>query len=84
MRKSEDKGTTRRGRVNKNGQKNLGRTEPPRAGTDHGQYIYIMKCARCGKNYGANGSDIFQRKCPFCQGGKPGLKLRADEIIKTI
>lgn len=79
-----DKGTTRVGYKNRNGQKNLGRTVPPRAGNDYGQYVYIMRCLKCGKNYGANGSDIFQRKCPFHQGGKPGLKLFAGEMSKTI
>jgi hypothetical protein len=29
----------------------------------------------CGREYGANGSDIFQRKCPNCQGGTSGLPL---------
>ena len=43
------------------------------AGTDHGQYVYVLRCGACGHEYGANGSDIFQRRCPRCQGGKPGL-----------
>jgi hypothetical protein len=29
----------------------------------------------CGHKYGSNGSDNFQRKCPSCQGGAPGLTL---------
>ncbi len=44
------------------------------AGTDHGQYIYVLQCSHCGHQYGANGSDIFQRRCPACQHGKPGLR----------
>jgi hypothetical protein len=30
---------------------------------------------RCGHVYGANGSDIWLRKCPYCQGGAEGLPL---------
>jgi hypothetical protein len=45
------------------------------AGTDRGQVSYRMLCmqASCGLAYGANGTDVFQRKCPHCQGGAPGL-----------
>ena len=64
-----------RGRINRNGQRNLGRFEPLQKGTDHCQYIYIMQCTKCGNIYGANGSDVFQRKCPQCQNGCPGLLL---------
>jgi len=84
MTKRENKETTRVGYVNKNKQVNLGRTKPPRAGSDHGQYVYVIRCMKCRKNYGANGSDIFERKCPYHQGGKLGLKLLASEIHKTI
>jgi hypothetical protein len=75
MRKRANKGTTRAGYINENRQKNLGRVEPRRAGTDHDQYIYVMNCTRCGIIYGSNGSDIFQRKCPKCQRGAKGPKL---------
>ena len=43
------------------------------AGTDHGQYVYVLRCGECGHEYGANASDIFQRRCPLCQRGRPGL-----------
>lgn len=43
------------------------------AGTDHGQYVYVLRCIKCEIEYGANGSDIFQRRCPKCQGGRSGL-----------
>ena len=82
MTKRVDKGTTRAGYINRNSQKNLGRTEPPRRGNDYGQYVYVMRCLKCASNYGANGSDIFHRKCPYCQSGQPGLKLLPDEIKK--
>ena len=66
-----DRGTTRIGFVNRNGQVNVRATDLP--GNDHLQKIYVLRCAHCGHEYGANGSDIFQRKCPHCQGGAAGL-----------
>lgn len=42
-------------------------------GTDHNQYVYQLACSHCGHVYGANGSDIHERKCPKCQGGRPGI-----------
>lgn len=71
--------TTDTGYLNPNRQLNLGRTEPRRAGSDHLQYIYILKCQLCSRNYGANGSDIARRNCPFCQKGAPGLPLLPEE-----
>ncbi len=70
------KGTTRPGYINENGQKNLGLVLPNQIGTDNEQYVYVMNCTRCGLVYGANGSDIFQRKCPGCQKGTKGPKLK--------
>ncbi len=63
------------GCINKNKQKNLGRVEPKQAGTDNEQYVYVMNCTKCGCIYSSNGSDIFQRKCPKCQGGNKGPRL---------
>lgn len=57
------------GYLNKNNQKNLGRTEEK--GTDHGQWFYSMECQKCKFKYKANGTDIWLRKCPNCQGGQP-------------
>lgn len=59
--------TTDIGYTNDNHQTNLGRTE--QVGTDHMQYLYHMRCEKCGHEYFANGTDIFQKKCPACQGG---------------
>jgi len=42
-------------------------------GTDHCQTAYKLECLDCGEIYGANGSDIFQRKCPRCQNGAAGI-----------
>ena len=58
--------TTEIGYVNKNKQKCYGQRGV--AGTDYGQLAYRMECLKCGYVYGANGSDIFERKCPKCQG----------------
>jgi hypothetical protein len=68
-----DKGTNEIGFRNRNGQETVRATGVP--GTDHLQYVYVLQCKRelCGEIYGANGSDIHQRKCPACQGGRPGL-----------
>ncbi len=63
--------TTKIGYINKNNQQNLGRSN--KLGNDHMQYSYKMKCLICNHEYGSNGSDIFQRKCPNCGGGKPGI-----------
>ena len=63
--------TTVVGYINKNNQKNLGRTDL--AGTDHNQWLYLMKCLNCNSEHYANGSDIHHKKCPECQGGKRTL-----------
>ena len=65
--------TTTPGHVNKNGQQVLRRTD--HLGNDHNQRVYALSCGACGHEYGANGSDIWLRRCPACQGGAPGLGL---------
>ena len=64
-------GTTEPGYRNRNGQTVVRRTDIP--GNDHNQVVYELECGACGHRYGANGSDIWQRKCPKCGGGMPGL-----------
>ncbi|SDA48182.1 hypothetical protein [Sinorhizobium sp. NFACC03] len=63
------------GDVNRNNQRLVEKTE--HAGNDHNQRIWVVQCQadieNCGHVYGVNGSDFFQRKCPACQGGLPGL-----------
>ncbi|EMB2829786.1 TPA: hypothetical protein ACKQCK_000422 [Stenotrophomonas maltophilia] len=71
----QDKGTTRIGFTNRNQQQNIGATGL--SGTDYGQSIYVLRCGLCHATYGANGSDIHLRKCPTCQGGRPGLPFDA-------
>jgi hypothetical protein len=65
------KGTTVPGYRNKNCQVTVRATGQP--GTDHLQKIYVLRCENCELEYGANGGDIFQRRCPRCGGGRPGL-----------
>jgi hypothetical protein len=67
------KGTTEPGYENPNGQTVVRNTGQP--GTDFGQHVYELRCKPCGHIYGANGSDIHERKCPMCQGGRPGIPL---------
>ena len=69
VRKGRIMKSTEKGFVNKNNQRNEGCTHE--AGTDYGQKFYYMACLHCGHHYFANGTDIWQRKCPNCQGGKP-------------
>lgn len=57
--------TTEVGYINKNNQRNNGRTDIP--GTDFGQWFYDMECLDCGHKYHANGSNIYEKKCPNCQ-----------------
>jgi len=40
---------------------------------DHGQYVYVLRCRTCGHEYGANGSDIWLRRCLNHDRGAPGL-----------
>jgi hypothetical protein len=65
--------TTQKGYINRNNQKNLGTCG--HSGTDHNALVYNLECLDCGHAYGANGTDVFQRKCPECQNGKPGIKI---------
>ena len=65
--------TTQIGYVNRNKQ----RCEGTRgvAGTDHGALAYKMVCLNgvCKHVYGSNGTQVFERKCPKCQNGLPGI-----------
>lgn len=66
-------GTTSPGYRNRNSQVVVRRTGLP--GNDHNQRVYVLRCDRCMHRYGANGSDIWQRRCPRCDGGRPGLSI---------
>lgn len=64
---------TQPGFTNRNNQHVITGTDIP--GTDHNQVVYILSCLSRGQRYGANGSDIFQRRCPTCGQGRPGLPI---------
>ena len=66
-------GTTEPGYRNRNDQVVVRRTDLP--GNDHNQRVYVLECGRCQHRYGANGSDIWQRRCPRYGGGRPGLSI---------
>jgi hypothetical protein len=53
------------GYLNPNGQQCCGHCGVQ--GTDHLQYAYKVDCTICGYVYGANGSDMHERKCPECR-----------------
>lgn len=65
------KGTTEIGYVNRNRQVVVRKTDLP--GNDHNQVVYVLRCGVCDHEYGANGSDIFQRRCPKHDSGAKGL-----------
>lgn len=72
------KGTTEIGFVNRNGQVVIRNTKKP--GTDYGATIIQLGCSVCGHVYGANSTDVFERKCPEHprnkrDKGKPGLEF---------
>jgi hypothetical protein len=39
------------------------------AGTNPYQRVFFLRCGDCGHEYGAEGCDIHDRRCPRCQGG---------------
>jgi hypothetical protein len=56
---------------NKEGQQVIRKTE--RNGTVPGQRVFILHCTVCDHEYGVDGCDIYDRLCPKCQDGPPGL-----------
>jgi hypothetical protein len=72
------KGTTKVGYENRNGQIVVRATD--KLGTDFGQKVYVLRCRYCAKEYGANGTDIHSRRCPYDKHGdsklgRPGLEF---------
>jgi len=67
--------TTVIGYINRNNQKCLGTRGV--LGNGHGALSYKLYClnGNCGHKYGANGTDVFLRKCPKCQSGRPGINF---------
>jgi len=41
--------------------------------TNHRDRVYVLRCGHCGNEYAANGAEVWERLCPFCQGGTAGL-----------
>ena len=75
--------TAKEGCTNRNQQRNLGVTDPLRRGNNPSQWLYVMHCLLCGgENYGSNGGDVWERKCPHCQGGAKGPELTAAELAR--
>ena len=66
------------GETNQNGQLLVCKTPIP-SPNFRGQKVWIMECVKrkCGHWYGANGCDAHERKCPNCDGGRPGFRLFA-------
>jgi hypothetical protein len=56
---------------NRDGQEVIRKTE--REGSTPGQRIFILHCTVCDYEYGTEGSEIYDRLCPKCQDGAPGL-----------
>jgi PHP family Zn ribbon phosphoesterase len=73
--------TTQPGFINRNAQRVIRDTGLP--GTDPGQTAYVLECEQCQHRYAANGSDIFERRCPKCQSGKSGIAIAAAELLKN-
>ena len=80
MSSRSDQVTTEPGFVNRNAQRVIRATGLP--GTDHLQTAYVLECEQCQHRYAANGSDIFERRCPKCQTGKPGIPINAAQLLK--
>ncbi len=58
---------------NRDGQQVIRKTE--REGSAPGQRVFILHCTVCDHEYGADGCDIYDRLCPKCQDGPPGLPI---------
>jgi hypothetical protein len=71
-RKTAAKGTTAIGYVNRHDQTVIRRTDLQ--GNDHNQRVYVLRCT-AGHEYGANGSDIHLRVCPYCKPEAGGRDL---------
>lgn len=44
-------------------------------GTDNMQYVIVVRCLKCKQEYGTNGTNFFQCKCPHCMGGKSSISF---------
>jgi hypothetical protein len=53
------------GEANDNRQELVRKTNDPST-THPFAKIWVMKCQRCGREYGSNSCDAHIRRCPFC------------------
>jgi len=61
------------GDKNRNRQRLLRKSQ--QRGTDYNARVWILKCELCENVYGSNSTDGWERKCPNCQNGRPGLDI---------
>ena len=64
---SSNNRTTVPGYTNRHRQQVIEGTGAP-SETHSNQRVYRMKCLKCSNQYGSNGCDIFERRCPKCSG----------------
>jgi hypothetical protein len=67
------KGTTRIGYKNPKGQVVIRKTRLP--GTDHLQYVYVLKCKHCGREYGTNWNGYLGQELPLLPGRKGRISI---------
>jgi hypothetical protein len=53
------------GEANGNGQELVRKTDAPST-THRFAKIWVMRCQKCGREYGSNSCDAHIRRCPFC------------------
>ena len=58
---------------NREGQQVIRKTE--REGSVPGQRVFILRCTVCNHEYGTDGCHIYDRLCPKCQDGPPGVPI---------
>jgi len=61
------------GDVNRNNQQLLRLSTQP--GTDYNARVWVLQSLMCSYIYGSNSTDAWQRRCPKCQDGRPGLDV---------
>lgn len=62
---------TDEGFINHHGQRVVRATDLP--GTGAGERVYVMACSHCAAQYGVDGSEIRECRCPECQDGAAGV-----------
>lgn len=56
-----------------NGKDQLYVRDTGQPGTDNMQYVIVVRCLKCKNEYGTNGTNFFQCKCPYCMDGKSNI-----------